>query len=343
MMQCPASFASRVLRGTWRTAAANALACALVFGIAMQASAQPAARPLTKVTLALQWLTQCQFAGYYVALEKGYYREEGIDLTIRPGASDSNPIQLVNISAVHFGTRWLADLISAVDKGVPVISVAQILRSSGLVLVARADSGIRHPRDFAGKRVGIWFFGNEVQFYALMSQVGVDVSKVRVSPLQASFKAFLTREYDVINTMTYNELPTLLKSVKREQLRVFDFADYGLDFPGDVLFTRSVLLKENPDLVRRMVRATLRGWRDAIDNPEEAVSIVLKRDRTGKLEPDHQLAQMKEVSRLVRLGDRALGAHSTADVERVIGILARNKLLSRRLGFDEVVTNAFLP
>jgi NitT/TauT family transport system substrate-binding protein len=306
--------------------------------------AQPAAKAPEKITLALQWLTQCQFAGYYVALEKGYYREEGIDLTIQPGAADSNPIQLVTMGAAQFGTRWFADLASAVDKGLPVVSIAQIFGSSGLVLVTRADSGIRHPRDFAGRSVGVWFFGNEVQFYALMSQAGVDPARVKVSPMQSSLKPLLSRQLDVVSAMTYNELPALLRSgLKREQLRVFDFIDYGLDFPGDVLFTRRAVLEERPDLARRMVRATLRGWRDALNDPATAVRIVMQHDRSKKLDPEHQRDQMREVARLVQLRGRALGTHSAEDAGRTIGILAKGKLVSRRLADEEVFTNAFLP
>jgi len=302
-----------------------------------------AAKPLDKATLTLQWLTQCQFAGYYVGLEKGYYRDEGIDLVIRPGSADTNPIQMVTVGAAQFGTRWFADLVKAVDGGAQVLSLAQIFGSSGLVLVTRADSGIRHPRDFAGKRVGIWFFGNEVQFYALMHQTGVDLGKVKVTAMQTSLKPFLSRELDVINTMTYNELPSLLRSgLKRSELRVFDFADFGLDFPGDVLFTSRALLKERPDLARRMVRASLRGWADALKDPEEAVRIVLKRDRTGKLDPQHQRFQMKDVARLVAVGGRALGAHSRQDVDRVMAILEKNKLIARALPHADVYTNDLL-
>jgi NitT/TauT family transport system substrate-binding protein len=308
------------------------------------AVAQAPSRSADRVTLALQWLTQCQFAGFYVALEKGYYREEGIELTILPGAADSNPIQLVSMGTAQFGTRWFADLAVAIDKGAPMLSIAQIFGSSGLVLVTRADSGIRQPRDFAGRSVGVWFFGNEVQFYALMSQAGVDPARVRVSPLQSSLKPLLSRQLDVVSAMTYNELPALLRSgLKREQLRVFDFNDYGLDFPGDALFASRALLKEKPELARRMVRASLRGWREALEDPEAAVRIVLKHDRTRKLEAEHQREQMREVSRLVRLRARKLGEHSAEDSARTLAILARGGLISRIPATDGIFTNALLP
>jgi NitT/TauT family transport system substrate-binding protein len=311
---------------------------------AAEVLAQVRAKPPEKITLALQWLTQCQFAGYYVALEKGYYRDEGIELTILPGAADSNPIQLVSMGTAQFGTRWFADLVVAIDKGVPMLSIAQILGSSGLVLVTRADSGIRQPRDFAGRSVGVWFFGNEVQFYALMSQAGVDPARVRVAPLQSSLKPLLSRQLDVVSAMTYNELPALLRSgLKREQLRVFDFNDYGLDFPGDALFAPRALLKDRPELARGMVRASLRGWRDALDDPEAAVRIVLKHDRTKKLDAAHQRDQMREIARLAGLRGRKLGEHSAEDSARTVAILSKGRLISRALANDEVFTNALLP
>lgn len=123
-------------------------------------------KPLEKISLALQWLTQCQFAGYYVALDQGFYRKEGIDLTIIPGAPDINPIYLVSSEVADSGTKWLADFIVAKEKTFPIISIAQVLQSNGLVLIAKAKSGIQTPHDFIGKCIGIWFFGNETQFSA---------------------------------------------------------------------------------------------------------------------------------------------------------------------------------
>jgi len=328
-----ASSAARVL------AAAAIVLSAAVAGLAHGQAARPAP---DKVTLRLQWLTQCQFAGYYVGLEKGYYRNEGIDLDIRTGAPDSDPIQMVTVGVAQFGTRWLADLMKGIDAGAPVISVAQIFGSSGLVLVTRVDSGIRQPRDFVGKRVGIWLF-NPIQFYSLLSQAGVDVGRVKVTGLHTSLKPFVSRELDVVNVMTYNELPSLLRAgLKRSELRVIDFADYGLDFPGDTLFTTRALLKGRPDLARRMVRASLRGWADALRDQEGAVRIVMKHDRSGTLDLEHQRLQMADVARLVALNGRTLGEHRAQDVDRVAGILANFKLISHPPSHADVYTNDLL-
>jgi len=297
-------------------------------------------KKLGKVTLALQWLTQCQFAGYYVALEKGWYREEGIDLTIQPGAPDLNPVYLVSSGAADFGTKWLADFLAGVDKNRHLVSLAQVFQSNGLVLLAKAKSGITRPRDLVGKRLGIWFFGNEVQFYALMRQLQIPLERLDIKPLKWSIEPFLQDEFQVITAMIYNEYLMVLDAGYRPQdLTIIDFADYGLNFPGDLLFTTTNTLKNRPDLCEKMVRASLKGWAYALNHPEEAVDIVLKHDKTGKLKRHHQLKQMREIIKLVRFGGRPLGWHDPEQVQRVVRILLDSKILSAPLRIEEVYTN----
>ena len=206
-------------------------------------------KPLEKVSLALQWLTQCQFAGYYVALDQGFYRQEGIDLTIIPGASDINPIYQVSSEVADFGTKWLADFLSAKEKGLPLISIAQVLQSNGLVLIAKAKSGIKTPRDFIGKRLGIWFFGNEVQFFTLMNKLDIPLDQMNIDALKWSIKPFLDDEFDVVMAMIYNEYLRVLDSgYKEKDINIIDFSKYGLNFPGQVIFTRVSTLENQPDL-----------------------------------------------------------------------------------------------
>lgn len=297
-------------------------------------------KPLEKVSLALQWLTQCQFAGYYVALDNGFYRQEGIDLTIIPGASDINPIYQVSSEVADFGTKWLADFLVAKEKGLPLISIAQVLQSNGLVLIAKAKSGIKTPRDFIGKRLGIWFFGNEVQFFTLMNKLDIPLDQMRIDALKWSIKPFLDDEFDVVMAMTYNEYLRVLDSgYKEKDINIIDFAKYGLNFPGQVIFTRVSTLENRPDLCERMLRASLRGWAWAMDHPEETVDIVLKYDETKSLKKDHQLKQMKAVIKLIKYGDQPLGYHQSEQVVFVMKSLFQNKILSHSLDLSEVFTN----
>jgi len=297
-------------------------------------------KPLEKVSLALQWLTQCQFAGYYVALDRGFYRQEGIDLTIIPGASDINPIYQVSSEVADFGTKWLADFLSAKEKGLPLISIAQVLQSNGLVLIAKAKSGIKTPRDFIGKRLGIWFFGNEVQFFTLMNKLDIPLDQMNIDALKWSIKPFLDDEFDVVMAMIYNEYLRVLDSgYKEKDINIIDFSKYGLNFPGQVIFTRVSTLENRPDLCERMVRASLRGWAWAMDHPEETVEIVLKYDETKSLKRDHQLRQMKAVIKLITYGNRPLGYHPPEQVAFVMKSLFQNKSLSHSLDLSEVYTN----
>lgn len=313
-------------------------ACLIVFSFIQVGLTQE--KSMEKVTLALQWVTQCQFAGYYVALDQGYYRQQGIDLTITPGAPDINPLHLVSSDAADFGTKWLADFIAAKDRGLPLISIVQVLQSNGLVLIAKSKSGIKTPQDFIGKKVGIWFFGNETQFFALMHKLHIPVKQMHVDALKWSIQPFLDGRFDVAMAMTYNEYLRVLDSGYRENdINVIDFAQYGLNFPGDLLFTKASTLEKRPDLCERMARASLQGWAWAMEYPEEAVDIVMKYDETKSLKRDLQLGQMKEVIKLIKYGNRPLGFHPPEQVAFVTKSLLQNEVISHAPDLSQVYTN----
>lgn len=297
-------------------------------------------QPREKVVLSLQWLTQCQFAGYYVALKKGFYKEEGIDLTILPGATDINPIFQVSSKTADFGTKWLADFIAAKSTGAPLISIAQVLQSNGLILIAKSKSGIRTPYDFIGKQVGIWFFGNETQFFAMMNKLELPLDKIEIGTLKWSIKPFLNNEFDVIMAMIYNEYLRVLDSgYTEDEINIIDFAQYGLNFPGQVIFTHKSILENRPELCERMVRASLKGWAWAMEHPEAAVDIVLQYDETRTLEKKHQLEQMKHIVKLIQYGDRPLGHHSPEQVAFVMKSLVENNVIQNELDLEQVYTN----
>jgi len=294
------------------------------------------------VSLQLQWVTQAQFAGYYVALEKGWYKDEGINLTIIPGAPDVVAIDLVVSGHRDFATALLADLTLAVQSKKPIISLAQIQQKNGLLLVSKKDSGIATPVDFAGKRVGVWMGGWEAQFWALMAQSGLNRNDFTLVAQGFSMDPFVKGELDVSSAMVYNEYQTLLEQgIPSADVNVFDYAEYGLGFPGDTLFTTQQMVEKNPDLCARFVKASLKGWQYAINHPEEAVEIVLKYDGTGYQKRPHQLAMMKEIAGLVRIGDQPIGKTDEAAVQRTIDTLYKYGVLSATLNAKEVFTNQF--
>jgi NitT/TauT family transport system substrate-binding protein len=298
---------------------------------------KPATKTLQQVSLQLQWVTQAQFAGYYVALEKGWYREAGIDLTIKAGGPDLIPVDLVVAGASDFGTTLLADLTVAIQKGKRVISIAQIQQRNGLLLVARNSSSIKQPEDFVGKKVGVWFGSWEAQFNALLAKQGIDSKAIDVVSQGWSMEPFLRGDLHVASAMIYNEIHVLLEAgIKPEELRIIDYAEYGLDFPGDVLFTSRKMVEQSPELCTRMVRASLRGWRYAVAHPDEAADIVLKHDRSGVQTKKHQLWMMREVAKLIHVPGQKLGYTDEATMQRMIDVLLRYKILGGSLQPQEV-------
>jgi NitT/TauT family transport system substrate-binding protein len=302
----------------------------------------PTEPPMEAVSLQLQWVTQAQFAGYYVALDKGWYAEEGIDLTINAGGPDLVSVDLVTAGVHNFGTSLLADLIVAVEDGKPAVSIAQIQQTNGLLLLAYSSSGIEGPADFAGQRVGVWLGGWEAQFNALMAREGLSTQDFDLVSQGFSMDPFLDGSLDVASAMIYNEYHVVLESgVAAEELNIIDYADYGLDFPGDVLFTSRRLAEEDPELCTRMLRASLRGWAYAVENPEEAVQIVLKYDEAGIQTEAHQRSMMEEIAKLVSLPLRPIGYTDRDDVRRTIDTLLSYGVLSQGVEPETVFTNDF--
>ncbi len=303
--------------------------------------ATPTSTPAIPVALQLQWFPQAQFAGYYVALEKGWYTEAGLDVTIRSGGPDIAPITNVVSGNAEFGISMLADLTVAVQQGQPVVSIAQIQQQNGLLLLAHRDSGISHPQDFAGKRVGVWVGSWEAQFRALMAQQGLTPEQFTLVSQGFSMDAFIAGNLDVASAMVYNEYHVVLESgIAANELSIINYADFGLDFPGDTLFTTRELVEQNPDLCTRMLRASLRGWEYAIANPEEAADIMLKYDLSGTQTRAHQLAMMREIALLVKSSaTRPLGYTERADVLRVTDTLQRYGVLAGAVPPEAVYTN----
>lgn len=297
---------------------------------------------INKVTLQLQWITQAQFAGYYVALDKGWYLEEGIDLTINPGGPDIIPVDMLDSGTADFATALLADAIVEIQNGKPLISVCQIQQRNGLLLIAKKSSGIESPQNFVDKRVGVWLGSWQAQFDALIAKENIAPDSFSLVSQGFSMDSFINDELDVASAMIYNEYHVVLESgMSPDEINIIDYANYGLDFPGDTLMTRINLIEENPDLVTRMVRASLRGWQYAIENPEEAVDIVLKYDKTGLQTREHQLSMMNEIAKLVQLTVRPLGYSDRDDVRRTINTLLNYGVIDNQIEPEQVFTNEF--
>ena len=300
---------------------------ALAMGSA-QASAE-------SVSLQLKWVTQAQFAGFYVAQAKGYYKDAGLDVTIKPGGPDIAPEQVIAGGGADVIVDWMPAALAAREKGVPLVNIAQQFKRSGMELTCRADTGIKSPADFKGKTLGVWFYGNEYPFLSWMSQLRIPTNGgpngVTVVKQGFNVDPLLQKQADCISTMTYNEYWQVIEAgVKPEDLVVFKYEDQGVATLEDGLYVMEDKLKD-PAFVKTMakfVKASMKGWDDARANPDEAVKIVLDNDSTGSQTEGHQKTMMGEINKLTEGSD---GTLDEAAYKRTVDTLMKG-------GSDPVIT-----
>ncbi len=280
---------------------------------------------LDDVTLQLKWVTQAQFAGYYVALERGYFEEEGLNVTIRPGGPDIAPPQVIAGGGADVIVEWMPAALAAREAGLPLVNIAQPFARSGMMLTCLADTGITGPEDFPGRTLGVWFFGNEFPFLSWMSTLGIPTEGGAdgVEVLRQGFNVdpLLQRQADCISTMTYNEFWQVIDAgISEDELVTFKYEDQGVATLEDGLWVLEDRL-EDPEFVDQMarfVRASMRGWAWAEENPEDAAMIVLEFDDTGAQTEEHQIRMMGEVA-LLTAGSN--GTLDPEDFERTVATL----------------------
>ncbi|TMM51149.1 ABC transporter substrate-binding protein [Sulfitobacter sabulilitoris] len=289
------------------------------------------------VTLQLKWVTQAQFAGYYVAQDKGFYEEEGLNVTIKPGGPDIAPTQVLAGGGADVTVEWMPAALAAREKGLNMVNIAQPFKSSGMMLTCRKDAGIETTDDFAGKTLGVWFFGNEFPFLSWMSKLDIptDGSDDGVTVLKQGFNVdpLLQGQAACVSTMTYNEYWQVIDAgLTPEDLQVFKYEDQGVATLEDGLY----VLEENlddpafEDKMVRFVRASMKGWKYAEENPDEAAEIVLENDASGAQTEEHQKRMMGEVAKLTAGSN---GALVVEDYERTVASLLSG-------GSDPVISKA---
>ncbi|WP_226782685.1 ABC transporter substrate-binding protein [Oceaniglobus trochenteri] len=287
------------------------------------------------LTLQLKWVTQAQFGGYYVALEKGFYEDEGLNVTIRPGGPDIAPTQVIAGGGADVVVEWMPAALSAREKGLPLVNIAQPYKSSGMMLTCLKETGVKSPEDFPGRTLGVWFFGNEFPFLSWMSQLGIPTEggEDGVEVLKQGFNVdpLLQKQADCISTMTYNEYWQVIDAgITEDQLVTFKYEDQGVATLEDGLYVLEDRLADPAfkETLAKFVRASMKGWKYAEENSDEAAEIVLEYDETGAQTEKHQKRMMSEVAKLTAGSD---GTLDEADYERTV-----QSLLSG--GSDPVIT-----
>jgi NitT/TauT family transport system substrate-binding protein len=269
---------------------------------------------LTKVTIQLKWVTQAQFAGYYAAKAKGYYKAAGLDVNLKVGGPDIVNEQTVLSKQAEFGIDWLPALLASRDQGNDLVNIAQVYARSGTTEVTWKDSGINTFKKMRGKKFGVWIFGNEFEQRAALVKYGMNPDKdVKLVKQDFTMVPFINREVDASSAMTYNELAQVLetknpktgKLYQLSDLNVFKYADLGTGMLQDGIFVRGDWIKDpaNQATAVKFLEATFKGWIYCRSHYKECTNIVVSQGTA--LPRGHQAWQMNEVNALIwpnRLG-----------------------------------------
>ncbi len=285
-----------------------------------------AATAQEKVTVQLKWLPQAQFAGYYVAQSKGYYKAEGLDVTIKAGGPDISPVQVIAGKGADVVVNWMPDALAAREAGVPLVNIAQVFNKSGLMLTCKKASGVSSPKDLKGKTLGVWFGGNEYPFLNWMAKLGYKPdTDIKIMKQGFNVDPLLQNQAACISTMIYNEYWQVIDAgVKEKDLVTFFYEDQGVASLEDGLYVLESNLKD-PAFVKRMgkfLKATFKGWNDAVKDPAGAAKIVVAADSSGSATEKVQKRQMENVAKLISTANSPkMGYLEPAAYERTVKVL----------------------
>lgn len=291
-----------------------------------------AAEPnLKKVSLLPHWIPQAQFAGYMVALEKGFYRENGLDLTLIQGGPGKDSFMSLASGQTTFALGWLSDAIKKRASGVKLVNLAQVIQRSALLIVAKKKNHIATPRDLTGKSLGIWVGDFHVPFMAFFRKQGISA---KVVPNYTSVNIFLKSAVDAVAAMWYNEYHLILNSgYNPDELTCFRLSDHGINFPEDGMYCTQETCETDPEICAQFVQASLKGWLYAFDHRDETIDIVMRyaeaaHTGTNRAHQQWMLDRMKDVI-LPASGERALGRLYPEDYEAVGKMLQTYHLIDR--------------
>ncbi len=296
-----------------------------------------------KVTIQLSWFHSVEFAGFYVADQKGYYADENLAVTLKPGGADILPSQEVADGKADIGVTGGDQLLIARSQGLPLKAIAAIFRQSPVALMALADSGIKTPQDMVGKRIGVispaYDNNNDIQLLAMLKQAGIDQSKVKLVVTEDYSVGSLTSgAMDVYSGFAMNE--AVDAKLRGLNVNLILPQDYGVSIYANVLFASQKTLDERSDVVQRFVRATFKGYQYAIEHPDEAGDLALKYDNT--LDAAFQRASMQAEIPLIDTGDVPIGTMDSPVWQNTNDILLQQGLIKASVDTSTVFTNKFV-
>jgi len=305
-----------------------------------ESASASASAELKPIRLQLQWFPQAQFAGYYAAKEKGYYAEEGFDVTILPGAVEIVPATVVAGGQAEFGISWVPRMLAPRESGADPVVIGQVFQRSPTLQVSFKDKNITKPEDLRGKKVGAWGFGNESELYAGLRKAGIDPANpddVTIVQQQFDMVAFAAGEIDAAQAMIYNEYAQVLEMknpatgqlYQPDDLNVISWEEYGTSMLQDAIFASEAWLAEagNEDVAVKFLKASFKGWIFCRDNPEACVEHVLASD--AALPKGHQTWQLNEVNGIIWPAPNGIGITDEAAFERTVEVATVGKILNK--------------
>lgn len=313
---------------------ATRLFTTLLLCVALLLLAAPA-RALEQTSIILQWLPQAQFAGYYMAQDKGFYKDAGLEVNLINGGPDIVASEYLEIGKADFATMFLSTGLLR-RTNMPIVNVGQFVQHSALMLIALKSSGIKKIEDLGWKKVGLWANEFQVQGRALFRKKGI---KITVVPQADSLDLFMRGGVQATSGMWYNEYHTLQTyGLEESELQPFFFSDYGLDFPEDGIYCLEDFADTNPEIVEAIVQATAQGWMYAFNHPEEAVESVLRRMKEARVPANraHQSWMLARMEDIIMSDDApSLGVLRQADYKRVKDILMESGFIENAPLFPE--------
>ncbi|MGD9700803.1 MAG: ABC transporter substrate-binding protein [Acidimicrobiia bacterium] len=300
----------------------------------------------TPVKLQLQWFTQAQFAGYFAAIEKGFYGEQCLDVEIVEGGVDIVPQQQLADGAVDFALSWVPKALASREAGANIVNIAQVFQRSGTLQVSFKDAGITTPADFAGKKIGNWGFGNEYEIFAALTEAGLDpAADVELVQQQFDMAALLAGDIDAAEAMTYNEYAQVLEAKNpdtgelytADDFNVVSYEEAGVGMLQDAIWADGAKLESDAaykETAVKFVAASLEGWAYCRDNAQECSDIVVSKG--SKLGASHQLWQMNEINKLIWPAANGAGVIDQAAWDRTAEIA----LATKNLEGSTVITKA---
>jgi ABC-type nitrate/sulfonate/bicarbonate transport system substrate-binding protein len=296
---------------------------------------------LTDVSMRFQWIPQWQFAGYIAAQVRGYYEEEGLNVTLNAGGPDFPTKQLVASGSDDFGTAWVDSMYLSRQRGVPLVAVLTMFQTSPSAFMVHADSGIEGPEDFVGKTVAVYYGGGEeTEYIGMLNAAGVERDQVNEVPGQFSLEPFLQRRIDVLPVYATDQ-PNKVRN-QGVDIRLIHGRDYGVVMMGDVLFATEEFIARYPNTVQAFVDASLRGWNWAVENPDEAVALVA--DYNPELDPEQLTFEAQETIELLTYGagERCIGWNDPQAWETQRQLLLDLELLEEPVSFEDAANNTFV-